>query len=94
MKLVTAVVQEEDSEGLIESLLGAGFHATKVASTGGFLHRGNVTLLIGTEDGDLPLLLDLVRKCCHARTARKSGEEVSIGGAVVFVQEISDYYRI
>lgn len=94
MKMVTAVVQEEDSEALIESLLAAGFHATKVASTGGFLHRGNVTLLVGAEDGDLPMLLDLVRQSCHARTVRKSGEDVTVGGAVVFVQEISHYYRI
>ena len=38
-KLVTAVIQEEDSEPLLSAVLEAGFHATKVASTGGFLHR-------------------------------------------------------
>jgi len=47
VKMVTAVVQEEDSAGLLEALMAAGFHATKIASTGGFVHRGNVTMLIG-----------------------------------------------
>ena len=90
MKMVTAVIQEEDCAGLLESLLGAGFHATKIASTGGFLHRGNVTLLIGAEDADLPLMLDLVQQGCHARTAGA----VTVGGAVIFVQEIIAYHRV
>jgi uncharacterized protein YaaQ len=94
MKMVTAVVQEEDCEALIQALLVAGFHATKVASTGGFLHRGNVTLLIGTEDGELDLLVDLIRRECHARTVGVKGGEVTVGGAVVFVQEISRYLRV
>lgn len=94
MKLVTAVVQEEDTEALTAALVDAGFHATKVASTGGFLHRGNVTLLIGVEDNDLDLLLDTVRRECHARAVRSGKDEVTVGGAVIFVQEISQYHRI
>jgi uncharacterized protein YaaQ len=92
--MVTAVIQEEDSEPLLNTMLSSGFHATKVASTGGFLHRGNVTLLIGVEDRDLDLLLDLLRKNCHARTITASGNEVQVGGAVIFVQEIAQYHRI
>jgi len=90
VKMVTAVVQEEDCSGLLAALLAAGFHATKIASTGGFLHRGNVTLLIGAEDGDLPLMLELVHKECHARQAG----EVTVGGAVIFVQDITAYHRL
>lgn len=90
MKLVTAVVQEEDSAGLLEALTGAGFHATKIASTGGFLHRGNVTLLIGAEDDELPAILAIVHERCHARET--SG--VQVGGAVLFVQQIEQYHRL
>jgi uncharacterized protein YaaQ len=88
--MATAVVQEEDSAGLLEALTSAGFHATKIASTGGFLHRGNVTLLIGTEDADLPAMLEIVREHCHAR---QTGG-VQVGGAVIFVQQIEQYHRL
>ncbi len=88
--MVTAVVQEEDSAGLLEALMAAGFHATKIASTGGFLHRGNVTMLIGAEDADLPAMLAIVRERCHAR---QTGG-VQIGGAVLFVQQIEQYHRL
>ncbi len=92
--MVTTVIQEEDSEPLVGSLLEAGFHATKVASSGGFLHRGNVTLLVGVEDQDLDLLIDLVRKNCHARTIKSGDDQIPVGGAVIFVQEISQYHRV
>jgi uncharacterized protein YaaQ len=88
--MVTAVVQEEDSAGLLEALTAAGFHATKIASTGGFLHRGNVTLLIGTEDADLPAMLEIVHTRCQARTTAG----VTVGGAVIFVQQIEQYRRL
>jgi uncharacterized protein YaaQ len=92
--MVTAVIQEEDSEPLVTALLDSGFHATKVASTGGFLHRGNVTLLVGVEDPDLDLLIELVRKNCHARTITSGNDQIPVGGAVIFVQEISQYHRV
>jgi uncharacterized protein YaaQ len=88
--MITAVIQEDDCSALVDTLLDSGFHATKVASTGGFLHRGNVTLLIGAEDGDVALLLDLVRKNCTARQV----DSVVVGGAVVFVQDIEQYHRL
>ncbi len=94
MKLVTAVVQEEDCGPVSAALVEAGFHATRVASTGGFLHRGNVTLLIGVEDVHLALLLDILRRECHARTSGAGASEVTVGGAVIFVQEIAQYHRI
>jgi len=90
VKLVTAVIQEEDSNALVEALLKAGFYATKIASTGGFLHQGNVTLLVGTEDHDLPMLLEVIRGQCHSRERGA----VHVGGAVIFVQEITEYHRV
>ena len=50
MKLIIAIVQDEDANRLVSSLMEAGFGATKLATTGGFLRAGNTTLLIGVED--------------------------------------------
>ena len=50
MKLLIAVVQDEDSGKVISGLLSEGFSATKLATTGGFLRSGNTTLFIGVEE--------------------------------------------
>ena len=50
MKLIVAVVQDQDSNRLSTALTKNDFRATKLASTGGFLRSGNTTFLIGTDD--------------------------------------------
>ena len=51
MKLIVAIVQDEDSQRLINELMTESFRVTKLATTGGFLRSGNTTLLVGVEDG-------------------------------------------
>jgi uncharacterized protein YaaQ len=72
MKLVIAVVQNEDADSIVESLLERQFRATRLASTGGFLRRGNTTLLIGVEDHDVETVLDVIRT--RARTRIRQGQ--------------------
>ncbi|MCL1632446.1 cyclic-di-AMP receptor [Sporolactobacillus sp. CPB3-1] len=106
MKLVVAVVQDKDSNLLQKSLVDANFHATKLASTGGFLRSGNTTFLIGTEDIRVDKLLDLIREHCHSRNqviapissldANTDGYmmhpvEVEVGGATVFVLDVDQF---
>ena len=59
MKLVVAVVQDQDSNRLSNALTKHNFRATKLASTGGFLRSGNTTFIVGTEDALIPQLLDI-----------------------------------
>ena len=47
MKLVVAIVQDQDAPNLVENLTEKEFRVTKLASTGGFLKAGNTTLLSG-----------------------------------------------
>lgn len=57
MKLIIAIVQDEDAFRLISNLMSEGYGVTKLASTGGFLRAGNTTLLIGVnEDRFLSLI--------------------------------------
>ena len=55
MKLIIAIVQDEDASRLIGHLMNDGFSVTKLATTGGFLRAGNTTLLVGVEDEKLML---------------------------------------
>ena len=50
MKMLLAIVNYDDSRNVMSHLMKAGFSITKLASTGGFLRSGNVTILIGLED--------------------------------------------
>jgi len=62
MKLILAVVRDIDCEPVIQALLQAQYRVTRLASTGGFLRRGNMTLMVGVEDGEEQAVIDLMKK--------------------------------
>jgi uncharacterized protein YaaQ len=66
MKLILAIVRDSDDRPVIDKLITNGFRVTRVASTGGFLRRGNATLLIGVEPDQVQPVLDLIRDACAA----------------------------
>ena len=53
MKLIIAIVQDEDAGRLVSALMDKGFGVTKLATTGGFLRAGNTTLISGVQDEKL-----------------------------------------
>lgn len=105
MKLVLAVVEDDDAANLMDALIDAGVQATKLASTGGFLLRGNTTLLIGVDDERVSLVLDIVQRTCVRRRKlmpHSSSEiptsvtmpiEVESGGATVFVLSVDQFHK-
>ncbi len=62
MKLIIAIVHHTDGEGVLRALTEAGFSVTRIASSGGFLRRGNATLLIGAEAARVPDAVQLIRE--------------------------------
>ena len=67
MKLVIAIVQDEDASRLVNQLMKNGFGVTKLATTGGFLRAGNTTLLIGVDDDKLTNVMEIIEKVCKSR---------------------------
>ncbi len=67
MKLIVAIVQDEDASRLVNTLMKSGFGVTKLATTGGFLRAGNTTLLIGVDDDKLHTVMEIIEKVCHSR---------------------------
>ena len=49
MKMIIAIVQDDDALDLVDELTERNFRVTKLATTGGFLKSGNTTLLMGVE---------------------------------------------
>ena len=62
MKLVIAIINNDDSHKVLSQIGRAGFYATKLSTTGGFLKAGNLTLLMGVEDERLDELLALLKE--------------------------------
>ena len=109
MKLIITIVADADADGLIRAMVERGYPATKIGSTGGFLRRGNTTLLSGIEDNLVDDVISLVRELCPIRTELLpistiplAGEmpflneplEVRAGGAVIFVLDIARFERV
>ncbi|HIC95158.1 TPA: hypothetical protein EYP12_00850 [Candidatus Bipolaricaulota bacterium] len=102
MKMIAAMVQDEDADELLGALMEEGFRATRVSASGAFLRRSNAMILIGVEEGKVERALGIIKTHCHTRTVRvnpleapylSEPVEVEIGGAVVFIWDIERYER-
>lgn len=106
--LVLAIVQDEDASTVVHALTGAGLRVTGMRTVGGFLRKGNATLLMGVERERVPEVLRILRQHCTKRTdqvvptvlADFTGLipiepiEVTLGGATVFVMNVARYERL
>ena len=103
IKLLVSIVHSDDADQLIAALRDGGFSSTKISTTGGFLREGNATILVGTDEANVPSVLDITRRNCHTRTqyvnplppVMEPGElympnpvEGQVGGAVIFVLDV------
>ena len=61
MKMIIVIVQDSDADTLTAAFTAANFRVTRVASTGGFLHSGVVTMLLGVEDLQVDEVIQVVR---------------------------------
>ncbi len=108
MKLVVAIVQDQDAGSLIADLTDKEFRVTKLASTGGFLKAGNTTLLIGVDDELVEDVTRIIEENCKTReittsllTVTMPGDtyipyplEVKVGGATLFILDVEQHIKI
>lgn len=85
MKMIIAILHDADNDPVSHALTTANFRVTTIASTGGFLHRGQTTLLIGTEDDQVESAVGLIKKNCTspAEAGQKRG--------IIFVLNVDQY---
>ena len=109
MKLIIAIVQNEDADDCADALQGNGVVYTRLASVGGFLARESTTLLVGVADDRVDEVVDLIRNCARERTQVvdtngagghsggmfiPSAMDVQVGGATVFVVPVDAVIRL
>lgn len=109
MKLIIAIVQDEDASRLISNLMSEGFGVTKLATTGGFLRSGNTTLLVGVDDEKFDGAMKIIERVCKSRKQIATSPspisgttgvyvpypvEVMVGGATIFVLSVDQFVKI
>jgi uncharacterized protein YaaQ len=75
MKLIIAIIPDNDTDQVSSNLTGADLRVTLIASTGGFLKRGYSTLLLGLQNDQVDQACQLIREGCSIKedTDKKSG---------------------
>jgi uncharacterized protein YaaQ len=109
VKLVLAIVHNEDAGALVDALLEKGYRTTRLQSSGGFLKQSNATIVMGVDDDKVEEAVGIVRENCTSRTQvvnpmppiMEPGEffmpyplEVEVGGATVFVLPVERFERL
>lgn len=101
--LMAVVIQEADLENALASLTKLGFSVARLSSTGGFLSRRNVTLLVGVQEGRADVAVKALQSSSQKRVEFVSAPlrgsafpmpaptEVTVGGATVFMFEVESY---
>lgn len=87
MKLIIAILQDSDTDKVTQALTSENYRITRIASTGGWLRRGVVTLLIGLEDEHVEAAIQIMR----ANTAPSDGEAARV---TLFVVPVENYTQI
>lgn len=108
MKLIYAVINNDDSHDVSSALTKSGFFATKLASTGGFLMAGNTTFMICADNDKVDEIIGIIKEKSRRRKqyvpaaifagAEMQGVsypvEVSVGGATIFVTDVERFEKI
>ena len=107
MKLILAIINHDDVNAVTQNLTKKGFSSTKLATTGGFLMSGNVTILVGVDEEKVQTVIDIIKEQSHSRrqmipttTEMSYGYypsmpvEVTVGGATIFVVDSDRFERV
>lgn len=107
MKLILAIVNNNDSSSVLSALTGKGYSVTKLSTSGGFLRTGNVTMIIGVEEEKVEDVLATIKEFSSQRkeqvpvSSSYMGDallslpvEVTVGGATVFILDVDQFYKL
>lgn len=107
MKLILAIVSNDDSASVSSSLTKANFSVTRLATTGGFLRSGNTTMIVGTQDDKTEEAIEIIGNESKRRTEIVPSTasydigrfasfpvEVQVGGATIFVIDVEQFIKL
>ena len=87
MKMIIAILKDNDCDRVIQALTERNFRVTRIASTGGLLRRGTGTLFAGVEDDQVDAAIQVIRQ----KMGPASGSEKR---ATIFVVPVENFQQI
>jgi uncharacterized protein YaaQ len=88
VKLIIVILGDGEAEAAVRNLVEAGFRVTRLASSGGFLRRGNTTLLMGMEPEKVDQAFAVVRQTLSRVV------EPGLQRATAFVLDVARYEQL
>jgi len=107
MKMILAVIDKDDTHGVMQHLVKSGYSITTLSTSGGFLRSGNSTILVGVDDEKTQDVISIIKE--HSKSRKRqiplmpSSEmgslssmpvEVLVGGATVFVLNVEHFEKM
>ena len=107
MKLILAIVSNDEASNVSSALTAENFSVTRLATTGGFLRAGNTTMIVGTDDDKVDHCIELIGSESKRRTEIVPSTasydigryasfpvEVQVGGATIFVLDVEQFRKL
>ena len=107
MKLILAIVSNDDASSVSSSLTKGGYSVTRLATTGGFLRAGNTTIIVGTDDDKVEHGIEIIGNESKRRTEIVPSTasydigryasfpvEVQVCGATIFVLDVEQFKKL
>jgi uncharacterized protein YaaQ len=96
MKMMIVIIKDNEADALTRALTSAEYRVTRIASTGGLLHSGVATLLMGVDDEKVDSAMALVRETVAAsgRRPERTTGELGEKRATVFVVPVSRFEQV
>ncbi len=107
MKLILAIVSNDDSSAVSSSLTKEGYSVTRLSTTGGFLRAGNTTLIIGCDNEKVDKAIEVIGEKSQRRTEVVPSTasydigryasfpvEVQVGGATIFILDVEQFVKL
>lgn len=88
MKLIIAIINDQDTENVSDHLNRENFRVTCIASTGSFLRSGRSTLLIGTDEMRVPRAVEILRENASQPKDPRHHK------ATVFVVDVKEFIQV
>ena len=107
MKMILAIVSNDDSSNVSRALTKARYSVTRLATTGGFLMAGNTTFISGVQDEKVDEVIGIIAKYSSRRTQivphsstmevgmySSFPVEVTVGGSTIFVLNVDRFEKV
>ena len=109
MKLMYIIVRQDNESDVVDALIKENFRITKLATSGGFLRRGNTTLFSCVEDDQVDKAIEIIHSECGKRQQIQVDMPVNlpstainyttlpttieVGGATIIVTDVARFEK-